>query len=61
MALIGVILNRLNVSVIAFNWYAEVHYFPSWQEIIVTLMVLFSEVWVFRWVVTRMPVFSSDH
>ena len=61
MALIGVILNRMNVSVIAFNWYADVHYYPSWQEIVVTLMVLFSEVWVFRWVVTRMPVFSSDH
>jgi len=61
MALIGVILNRMNVSVIAFNWYADVHYYPSWQEIIVTLMVLFAEVWVFRWVVTRMPVFSSNH
>lgn len=61
MALIGVILNRMNVSVIAFNWYADVHYYPSWQEIIVTLMVLFTEVWVFRWVVTRMPVFTSDH
>jgi Ni/Fe-hydrogenase subunit HybB-like protein len=61
MALIGVILNRMNVSVIAFNWYADVHYYPSWQEIVVTLMVLFTEVWVFRWVVTRMPVFTSDH
>jgi len=61
MALLGVILNRMNVSVIAFNWYAEVHYYPSWQEIIVTLMVLFTEVWVFRWIVTRMPVFNSGH
>jgi Ni/Fe-hydrogenase subunit HybB-like protein len=61
MALLGVIMNRMNVSVIAFNWYADVHYYPSWQEIIVTLMVLFTEVWVFRWVVTRMPVFNSDH
>ena len=61
MALIGIILNRLNVSVISFNWYADVQYFPSWQEIVVTLMVIFSEVWVFRWAVTRMPVFDSDH
>jgi Ni/Fe-hydrogenase subunit HybB-like protein len=59
LALIGVVLNRLNVSIISFNWYAEVHYFPSWQEIVVTLMVIFTEIWIFRWIVTRMPVFSS--
>ena len=61
MALVGIILNRLNVSVISFNWYADVHYFPTWQEIVVTLMVVFSELWVFRWAATRMPVFDSDH
>jgi len=61
LALIGVVLNRLNVSIISFNWYAEVHYFPSWQEIVVTLMVIFTEIWIFRWIVTRMPVFKSAH
>jgi Ni/Fe-hydrogenase subunit HybB-like protein len=61
MALIGIILNRLNVSVIAYNWYAEVPYFPSWQEFTVTFMVIFAELWVFRWFVTRMPVFSESH
>ena len=58
LSLIGIVLNRLNVSVIAFNWDAVNKYYPSWQEIVVTLMVIFSEVWVFRWIVTRMPVFS---
>ena len=61
MALVGIILNRLNVSIISFNWYADIHYFPTWQEIVVTLTVIFTEIWVFRWVVTRMPVFSSDY
>ncbi|MFC1689300.1 NrfD/PsrC family molybdoenzyme membrane anchor subunit [Pseudomonadota bacterium] len=61
LALLGVILNRLNVSVVCFQWYEPVHYYPSWQEITVTLMVIFSEIWLFRWVVTRMPVFSSEH
>jgi len=61
MGLLGIILNRLNTSVIAFNWYADVHYFPSWQEIIVTLMVIFAELWVFRWVVTRLPVLNGKH
>ena len=59
MALIGIILNRLNVSVIAFHWDAVNKYYPSWQEIVVTLMIISLEIWVFRWIVTRMPVFSK--
>jgi Ni/Fe-hydrogenase subunit HybB-like protein len=61
MALIGIVLNRLNVSIISFKWYAEVHYYPSWQEIVVTLMIIFTEIWILRWVVTRMPVFKATH
>jgi len=61
IALLGIILNRLNVSIICFQWYEPVHYYPSWQEITVTLMVIFSEIWLFRWVVNRMPVFGSAH
>ena len=57
--MIGVVLNRLNVSVIAFNWNAAVRYVPSWMEIVVTLAIVFSEIWVFRWIVTRMPVFEE--
>jgi Ni/Fe-hydrogenase subunit HybB-like protein len=60
MTILGVVLNRQNVSLIAFNWYAENKYYPSWQEIVVTLMVVFIEIWVFRWIVTRMPVFSKE-
>lgn len=60
LALIGIILNRLNISVIVFNWTSSVRYYPSWMEIVVTLMVIFSEIWVFRWIVTRMPVFKES-
>jgi len=60
MALLGVILNRQNMCVIAFHWDAAVKYYPSWQEIVVTLMIVFTEIWVFRWIVTRMPVFSKE-
>lgn len=61
MALLGIILNRLNVTIIVFRWYEAVRYYPSWQEIIVTLMVICGEIWLFRWVVNRMPVFKSAH
>ncbi|MFQ5605015.1 MAG: NrfD/PsrC family molybdoenzyme membrane anchor subunit [bacterium] len=60
MTLIGIILNRLNNSVIAFNWNAPVKYYPSWMEIMVTLTVVFAEIWVFRWIVNRMPVFKES-
>jgi Ni/Fe-hydrogenase subunit HybB-like protein len=53
---LGIILNRLNVSVVAFKWYSPMHYFPSWMEIVITLAVVFGEIWAFRWVVNRMPV-----
>jgi len=56
LTLVGIILNRLNISVIAYQWQAAVHYVPSWQEIMVTLAVILSEIWVLRWVVNRMPV-----
>jgi Ni/Fe-hydrogenase subunit HybB-like protein len=57
---LGIILNRLNVSVIAFKWYAPMHYVPSWMEIVITLAVVFSEIWAFRWVVNRMPVLADS-
>jgi Ni/Fe-hydrogenase subunit HybB-like protein len=60
LTLMGVILNRLNISVIAFNWTAPVRYYPSWMEVVVTLMVVFLEIWVFRWIVLRMPVLRSN-
>ena len=59
LTLVGILLNRLNISVIAFKWYEAVRYVPTWMEIVVTLMVVFAEIWVFRWVVNRMPVLSD--
>jgi Ni/Fe-hydrogenase subunit HybB-like protein len=63
MAMVGILLNRLNVSIIAFKWYAPVRYVPSWMEIVVTLGVLSAELWIYRWVVNRMPVldFGTVH
>jgi Ni/Fe-hydrogenase subunit HybB-like protein len=58
---VGVILNRLNVSVIAFKWYETVRYYPSWMEIEVTAAIICMELWVFRWVINRMPVFGAHH
>ena len=60
LTMLGVILNRLNVTVIGFRWDAPVHYVPSWMEIVVTLTVIFAEIWIFRWVINRMPVLRES-
>ena len=60
MTMIGVILNRLNLTVIGFKWDAVTHYYPSWMEIVVTLTVIFTEILIFRWVIRRMPVLRES-
>lgn len=60
LAMLGVALNRLNISIIAFKWYESPHYVPSWMEIVVTAGVISAELWVFRWVIQRMPVLGDS-
>jgi Ni/Fe-hydrogenase subunit HybB-like protein len=60
VTIIGIILNRLNVSIIAFRWDAAVHYVPSWMEIVVSLAIILTEIWIFRWIIYRMPVLRES-
>lgn len=60
ITMLGIIINRLNVTVIGFRWDAVPHYYPSWMEIVVTLAVMFTEIWIFRWVINRMPVLRDS-
>ena len=60
MTMVGVILNRLNVTVIGFRWDAAIRYVPTWMELVVTLTVIFTEIWIFRWVIKRMPVLRDS-
>jgi len=60
LTMVGVVLNRLNVTIIGFRWDMAVHYVPSWMEIVVTLTVLFTEIWIFRWVINRLPVLRES-
>ena len=59
LTLVGILLNRLNTSVIAYNWQVAERYIPSWMEIWVTLTVICVELIVLRWIVNRMPVLSD--
>lgn len=59
LTLVGIILNRLNISVIAYDWYATDPYVPTWMEIEVTAAIICLEIWAFRWVILRMPVLGD--
>jgi Ni/Fe-hydrogenase subunit HybB-like protein len=52
----GVVLNRLNVAMVAFNWNAAERYVPSLAEIMTSVTIITLGVLVFRFVVNRMPV-----
>ncbi|MDP3064647.1 MAG: hypothetical protein Q8O40_15800, partial [Chloroflexota bacterium] len=56
----GIVLNRLNVAVIAFNWNLPGHYYPRWSEVVITISLFTLLVVAFRWIVNRMPVLR-DH
>ncbi|MBE0654310.1 MAG: polysulfide reductase NrfD [Bacteroidales bacterium] len=56
ITMLGIVINRLNVTIIGFRWDAATRYYPSWMEIVVTMMIILVEIWVFRWVVNRLPV-----
>ena len=55
---LGIIVNRLNVSLVAFNYHlpASERYFPHWMEIGISVFLVTVLVLVFRFIVTRMPI-----
>jgi Ni/Fe-hydrogenase subunit HybB-like protein len=59
LTVLGIVVNRLNICVIAFNWQlpAAERYFPSWMEIGISIFVVTVGVTAYRFIVTRMPVF----
>ncbi|MDO8491052.1 MAG: NrfD/PsrC family molybdoenzyme membrane anchor subunit [Dehalococcoidia bacterium] len=56
LTVIGVVINRLNVSIISFNWNAPERYVPKWTEIAITLAIVTVGLLAFRWIVNRMPI-----
>ncbi len=59
ITVLGIVLNRLNVCLIAFNWYLplEDRYFPHIGEIGLTIFMVTIGVVAFKFIVTRMPIF----
>jgi Ni/Fe-hydrogenase subunit HybB-like protein len=57
-AVLGIIVNRFNISMIAFNYRlpASERYFPHWMEIGISVFIVTIGILVFRFIVTRMPI-----
>lgn len=56
LTMIGIILNRFNISLIAFNWQLPNRELFFWKEAVVVAAVVIIEIVVYRWIVNRMPV-----
>lgn len=58
ITVLGIVLNRFNVSMIAFNWQlpSADRYFPSIWEICISMFVVTMIVTVYRFIVYNMPV-----
>lgn len=56
LTVIGIIINRLNLSVIAFNWNVPDRYFPRWSEFAITITIITVGLITFRWIANRLPV-----
>jgi Ni/Fe-hydrogenase subunit HybB-like protein len=58
MTVIGVVLNRFNVSLVAFNYQLppDQKYFPYWAEIVISVFVVTLIVTAYRFICTFMPV-----
>ena len=58
LAILGIILNRFNVCLIAFNWQlpSSERYFPHWMEIGISIFIVTLGVVFYKFIVTRMPI-----
>ncbi|MCA9757198.1 MAG: Ni/Fe-hydrogenase cytochrome b subunit [Candidatus Eisenbacteria bacterium] len=60
LALLGFIINRLNVSVTGFEVVSGTPYTPAWTEVAVTLMIVTIGVTAFYLAARYLPVFEKD-
>jgi Ni/Fe-hydrogenase subunit HybB-like protein len=58
LAVLGIVLNRLNISLVAFNYHlpSSERYFPHWMEIAISVFVVTVGILAYRFIVTHMPI-----
>jgi Ni/Fe-hydrogenase subunit HybB-like protein len=56
LTIVGIVMNRLNVSLITLNWQLEEHEIFDWREFLIVIGILSIAVLLYRWIVSRMPI-----
>ena len=56
IVIVGIVLNRLNVCIIAFNWNVADKHHPHWMEIAIAITIVAVGLLTFRAIVNRMPI-----
>ena len=58
LTVLGIVLNRLNISIVAFNWHLPLaqKYVPSLMEIATSIFIVTLGVVIYRFMTTRMPI-----
>ncbi len=62
-AVLGLLLNRINVSLIMLNWNLPHHLhdiIPPWKEVAAVMAIVTIHILLFRWILNRMPVLRED-
>ncbi len=63
LSVFGVIMNRINISIISFNWNLPNHLqniIPPWKEVAVVMAIATLHILIFRWILNRMPVLREE-
>ncbi len=55
---LGIVLNRLNISVVAFNWHlpSAQRYCPGFMEVATSVFIVTLGIVIYRFIATRMPI-----
>lgn len=59
--ILGFLTNRLNIGITSFERVTGVSYFPSWQEVAITLMMIALGFAIFRTAAKYLPIFEEEH
>ncbi len=59
MSATAIVMNRLNISLIGFNWQLPDRELFYWKEMIVVAAIIIIQVLTYRWIVNRMPVLRT--
>jgi Ni/Fe-hydrogenase subunit HybB-like protein len=58
LTVLGIVFNRLNVSLVAFNYHlpASERYLPHWKEIALSVFIITCGLTAYRFIVAKMPI-----